>query len=83
MAKVVSSSSNIGGRSGSATSGGYNQGAAFAASTGGSKPGSQDDLRGRMPSSGGYAQAPTVVATTGGDKPGSHKDLRGGNAKSK
>lgn len=81
MAEVISKSSNVGGRSATATPGGYNQGASFAASTGGSKPGSHKDLRGGNAAKGEYNQGPTVTATSGGAKPGSHKDLRGGNAK--
>ena len=46
MAKVLSSSSNFGGRGGSATPGGYNQGLQFAAAPGGDKPGTHKDLRG-------------------------------------
>lgn len=58
---------SCGGRSASATPGGYNQGAQIAAQGGvsGSTGISQHkDLRGGTPASGGYKQAPTVTATT-------------------
>lgn len=80
MAEVISKSSNVGGRSATATPGGYNQGAQFGAKTGGSKPGTGKDLRGGNAKSGEYNQGPTVAATSGGTKPGTHKDLRGGSA---
>lgn len=76
-------SSNIGGMAASATTGGYSQGLQFAATKGGSKPGSSKDLRGGDAAKGGYKQGPAFAASAGGDKPGSHKDLRGGNATTK
>lgn len=92
MAEVISSGGSVGGRSASATAGGYNQGNQFAAQGGYSGGAGQHmDLRGgnamgsapaAAPAASGYAQGDQFAASTGGDKPGSQKDLRGGGAKS-
>ena len=58
---------SCGGRSCTATPGGYNQGAQIAAQggySGGSEIVQHKDLRGGMPASGGFKQAPTVTAKT-------------------
>ena len=84
MAKVISTSNNIGGAASSVTAGGYNQGLQFAASIGESDAGinkTGKDVRGGSSNSGsGYNQGDQFAATIGGDKPGTKKDLRGGSS---
>jgi hypothetical protein len=82
----VSFTTNVGGRGGSATPGGYNQGTVVAAIKDASSQGvknSNKDVRGGTATAGGYNQGDQFAMAGGGGKSiGTHKDLRGGNANS-
>jgi hypothetical protein len=82
----VSMTTNIGGRGGSATPGGYNQGNSFSANRDSSSQGvnaQHKDLRGGTATVGGYNQGPTVAGNHETGTQGvniMHKDLRGGSS---
>ena len=84
----VSFTTNVGGRGGSATPGGYNQGTVVSASKDTSSQGVKNinkDVRGGTATAGGYNQGDQFAASRNTGAQGvnvTHKDLRGGNANS-